>query len=596
MQTRSIAIMIAAIFTVAAFAQGPNSTGTYYSSVDGKRGENLKTALFGVIKEHTILDYSGLEDYYPDTDKRDDGKVWDMYSCITNYAWTANTGNATEGAGWNKEHAVPQSWFGEQSPMKSDIMHVLPTDAKINNMRSNYPYGEVGTVKSQSSQGWSKLGTCKTPGYSGTVFEPNDEYKGDFARIYFYMATCYEDKKLNQSTGAEVFDGSKYPFFKSWVIDMLLRWAAEDPVSQKEIDRNEGVYKHQKNRNPFVDYPGLEQYIWGEWKEVTFSYDNYVQPDDGPVPGAPFYVDPTEIDMDLVAIGTEAFCSFTVTPNEMDGDIFITTSAGEVDVTCIEGTETEPVEVTLYYTPTSVGKQTITVSLTNGTKTETVTVSLRAYSDVPVDYDFAKVTEDLDDWTGTYLIVYEPDKIALDASLQNIDKANNFQNVVITDGTITIDDIDYTQYAVTVTKSGDRYLMQGTSELYIGRTSSSNGLEASASPTLTNTFAVNGTDVDICSNAGTYLRYNTSASRFRYYRSGQDAIQLYRQVSAPTSINGSWVQEFKDSRAQWFITTGTSSLSADDWSEAYNVAGQRVDASYKGVVIVRGRKYLRGGR
>lgn len=574
---RYIAFISAAILTVAAFAQGPNGTGTYYRNADGKKGANLKSALFGVIKNHTTLSYGALEDYYPDTDKRDDGKVWDMYSCITNYGWRGNTGNATEGAGWNKEHSVPQSWFGEASPMKSDIVHVLPTDAKINNMRSNYPYGEVGTVKSQSAQGFSKMGKCKTSGYSGTVFEPNDEYKGDFARIYFYMATCYEDKKLNQSTGADVFDGSKYPYFKSWVIDMLLRWAENDPVSQKEIDRNAGIYKNQKNRNPFVDYPGLEQYIWGDWMDVAFSYDDYVQPGDYPVPGVPFYVDPTEIDLDYVAINTEAYCTFTVTPNEMDGDITITASNGEVDVTRIDADETEPVEVTFTYMPTVIGKQNISINVSNGKKNVEVTVSFRAYSDEPCDYDFAKVTEELDDWTGTYLIVYEPDKIVLDASLKDYDKSGNFQKVVISDHTISCDDIDYTKYAFTVTKSGDKYVMQGTSEMYIGRSSSSNGLDTSASPTLKNTFSMKGTDINICSDAGTFLQYNTGASRFRYYKSGQSAIQFYRQVTSPAPVS----------------VTSLSTFDAQQSAIIYNLQGQRVDDSYKGVVIINGKKYLR---
>ena len=574
MKHRIILIVGAAIFSIVAFAQGPNSTGTYYQGANGKKGQNLKSALYGIIKNHTTLSYSSLEDYYPDTDMRDDGKLWDMYSNITNYNFNGNTGNATEGAGWNKEHSVPQSWFGESSPMKSDIVHVIPTDAKINNMRSNYPFGEVGTIKNQSANGWSKIGTCKTSGYSGTVFEPNDEYKGDFARIYFYMATCYEDKKLNQSAGSNVFDGSTYPYIKTWALDMFLRWAEEDPVSQKEIDRNAGVYKNQKNRNPFVDYPGLEQYIWGDWQDVVFSYDNYVQPGDTPVPGVPFYVSPTTIDMGLVAINTEDTCTFTVTPNEMDGDITISASAGEVDVTRISSDETQAVTVTYSYTPRTLGKQTNIITVSNGTKSVAVTISLRAYSDEPIDYDFAKVTEDLEDWTGVYLIVYENEDndIVLDASLENLDKANNYKSVVISDNTISCDDVDYTQYAVTVTKSGSRYLMQGTSNLYIGRESTSNGLDVSNSPNLTNTFSMNGENVKICGDGGTYLKYNTGASRFRYYKSGQADIQIYRQAFTPTP-------------------TGINNLlSSEKRPSAYNLSGQKIGADYKGIVIIDGKK------
>ena len=186
-------ILLLALFASATWAQGPNNSGTYYQTADGKKGEALKTALFGIIKNHTTLSYSALEDYYVYTDKRPDGCVRDWYSNITNYDWNDDNGNSKEGAGWNKEHTVPQSWFGEASPMKSDIVHVVPTDAKINNMRSAYVIAEVGTVEKASANNYSLLGSCKTAGYSGKVFEPNDEVKGDIARIYFYMATCYQD-------------------------------------------------------------------------------------------------------------------------------------------------------------------------------------------------------------------------------------------------------------------------------------------------------------------------------------------------------------------------------------------------------------------
>lgn len=258
-------------------AQGPNNSGKYYRNASGTKGSVLKTALYNIINKHTTIAYSSLGNYYEKTDARADGKLWDMYSNITNYSFSNNGGNSSEGAGWNKEHSVPQSWFGEATPMKSDMFHVLPTDAFVNNMRGNYPYGEVGTPTKTSKNGFSKLGKCVTTGYSGTVFEPNDEYKGDFARIYFYMATCYENRmsSFTQSVGNTCFDGSKYPSFKSWFITMLLRWAENDPVSQKEIDRNNAVAKIQGNRNPFVDYPKLEQYIWGTNQDKVFSYDNY---------------------------------------------------------------------------------------------------------------------------------------------------------------------------------------------------------------------------------------------------------------------------------------------------------------------------------
>jgi len=270
--------LLLALFVSATWAQGPNNSGTYYQAANGKKGEALKTALFNIIKSHKTLSYSALEDYYEYTDKRPDGCVRDWYSNITNYDWNDH-GNNKEGAGWNKEHTVPQSWFGEASPMKSDIVHVVPTDAKINNMRSAYVIAEVGTVEKASANNYSLLGSCKTAGYTGKVFEPNDEVKGDIARIYFYMATCYQDKLKNWTKGEvkKVFTSDEYPGLQQWYLDMLFRWSQLDPIDDVERARNNAVASSdvQGNRNPFVDYPGLEHYVWGNKKDSIFSYDNY---------------------------------------------------------------------------------------------------------------------------------------------------------------------------------------------------------------------------------------------------------------------------------------------------------------------------------
>ena len=111
------------------------------------------------------------------------------------------------------------------------------------------------------------------------MFEPNDEYKGDFARTYFYMVTCYEEKLADwytsHSESRPTLDGKAYPGLSSWQLEMLMKWAKNDPVSEKEINRNNAVYDIQMNRNPFIDYPGLEEYIWGDKKDMAFSYDNY---------------------------------------------------------------------------------------------------------------------------------------------------------------------------------------------------------------------------------------------------------------------------------------------------------------------------------
>lgn len=242
----------------------------YYDSVGGKKGAAVKTALMGAIDDHTQRTYKDLWTDFRTTDCRPDGKVWDMYSSITNYVFgdDQNTGGGgREGADYNREHSMPKSWFHDGYPMYTDLFHLYPTDSYINNMRSNYPFGEVGTVSKQSSGGFSKLGSSAVSGYSGTVFEPADEYKGDFARTYFYMVTRYESQVAGWSS--DMLSGNAYPAFTDWALEVLLKWHRQDPVSEKEIDRNNAVFGIQHNRNPYIDYPVLAEFVWGELKEVA---------------------------------------------------------------------------------------------------------------------------------------------------------------------------------------------------------------------------------------------------------------------------------------------------------------------------------------
>ena len=283
---RHTMLLLAALITIGAAAAVPEGTGSYYQGADGKTGAELKTALCGIIYNRTKeLTYNELWTAFMTTDVRADGKIWDMYSGVTSYTpVTSGSTFSKEGDCYNREHSFPKSWFGgEVFPMYTDLHHLYPTDGYVNNRRSNYPFGETAGTTYISSGGHSKLGSCTTEGYTGTVFEPNDEYKGDFARTYFYMVTCYEEKLpdwyTNNAEAQPTLDGQTYPGLAAWQLKMLLRWAAQDPVSDKETARNQAVYEIQGNRNPFIDYPGLEEYVWGSMTEETFSYDSYAEPE-----------------------------------------------------------------------------------------------------------------------------------------------------------------------------------------------------------------------------------------------------------------------------------------------------------------------------
>ena len=260
-------LAISIVFITNAAGQIPAG---YYDPAAGKTGVALQAALHNIIKGHTVISYSGLWGAYYTTDDKPNGKVWDMYSDIPDgtpngnppYSYTFGNdqcGNYSgEGDCYNREHSWPKSWFNDTSPMNSDLFHIYPTDGKVNGMRDNYPYGTVSAPTWTSLNG-SKLGPCTWPGYSGVVFEPRNEYKGDFARTYFYMSTRYYTEDAGWA-GSPATNGAQ---LTPWALQLMLHWSNADPVSQKEIDRNNTVYGMQHNRNPFIDHPEYASLIWG---------------------------------------------------------------------------------------------------------------------------------------------------------------------------------------------------------------------------------------------------------------------------------------------------------------------------------------------
>lgn len=242
----------------------PNA-GSYYDSIDWNlTGADLKTSLYNLI---TITSpgwtYGELKSAYKSTDVRADGTVWDIYSDSTSYYLDDGFAGSysKEGDGFNREHTIPQSIFNQASPMRSDAFHVYPSDAYVNGRRSNYPHGEVtGTVTYTSNDG-CKLGYMSS-GYTGLVFEPMDQYKGDFARTYFYFVTCYQNK-LTSFDNWDGFSKDTYPSIAEPFLSTWIKWHEEDPVSEKELNRNEAIYSKQGNRNPFIDCPDAVELIWG---------------------------------------------------------------------------------------------------------------------------------------------------------------------------------------------------------------------------------------------------------------------------------------------------------------------------------------------
>ena len=308
------------IISLTVFAQIPAG---YYNAAVGKTGAGLKTQLFSIISTgYKAVSYDNLGDVYVTSDRTSTGNVWDIYStCDWNFGQKL-CGNYTYVCDcYNKEHSIPQSWFSSRTPMVSDAFHVYPTDGKVNGQRSNYPYGECSGGNTLSANALGKLGTSTFPGYSGTVFEPVDEFKGDLARTYFYFATRYEN--IMTSIGGASFSGNVYPALSDWSINLFLKWHRQDPVSQKETDRNNAIYAHQKNRNPFIDYPELAEYIWGtkngqSWTLNTTSEPTLLSPTSG-----------STIDFGTVSYQQNAQKSISILGSSLTGDLILSLSGND---------------------------------------------------------------------------------------------------------------------------------------------------------------------------------------------------------------------------------------------------------------------------
>ncbi|MGE4512774.1 MAG: endonuclease [Chryseobacterium sp.] len=267
----------------------------YYDGTSGLSGYALKSKLHDIISEKNInWHYGDLPDFYNQTDLDkyyDHGSenttlLLDIYSEIPTgpdaYEYTSAQiiGSAgAEGAGWNREHMMPQSTFYSNYPMYSDLFYVVPTDAKINQLRSNYPYGMVGSTIYYTFTNSSRIGNCAIPGvaYTGRVYEPIDEFKGDVARSLLYFAVRYQGKldtfnfnnNTNPASDTNPLDGTEERAYDPAYIVMLLQWHQQDPVSQREIDRNNAVYALQKNRNPFIDNPSWVNAIWNQTPDTV---------------------------------------------------------------------------------------------------------------------------------------------------------------------------------------------------------------------------------------------------------------------------------------------------------------------------------------
>lgn len=259
------------LFASTAFAQHD-----YFKDINGvKGGETIKNALHNIIKNHICISYgSGINStwgaFYTTDAVIEDNKrrVLDMYSDSIRYF--GEQGASIKNV-MNIEHCLPKSWWGStENDAYCDLHNLNPSDESANIRKSNRPLGELTTIT--WNNGVAYIGQANIDGSSENAYEPCDEYKGDFARTYMYMFTCYQDFTWTKTYMN--YENSSYPTLKPWAAEMLIKWHKQDPVSEKEINRNNAIYSIQGNRNPFIDYPQLADYIWGDSIDYTFRLPN----------------------------------------------------------------------------------------------------------------------------------------------------------------------------------------------------------------------------------------------------------------------------------------------------------------------------------
>ena len=350
---------------------------SYYLKMDGKKKEDLKTAAYEIIRPHTVVTYNSLfpqqfpkTDVYPELYQGAE-RWWEMYSDVVflvRNGWR----------GMNREHSFPKSWWGgDQNEAYTDLNHLYPSESDANMAKSNYPLGEVQTSTFDNGVTIVGYAVAGQGGGAAKVFEPADEYKGDFARTYFYMATCYQDYTWKYQY---MVQNGTYPTLKPWAQEMLLAWARQDPVSQKEIDRNEAVYEIQGNRNPFIDFPELAEYIWGSRTTETFWIKDQGGSVTPPVTGdaelfAP--IDGSALDFGQVAVGKSQTVELLINGINLTSALSVRVTGTDRKMFTILGVSGNQIpassinadtgyKLSVRYTPTSEGNHTAAITLYDG--------------------------------------------------------------------------------------------------------------------------------------------------------------------------------------------------------------------------------------
>lgn len=367
----------------------------YYNTLEGKSGQALKDAIQALTLQHTMLSYNSLWGYFVETDCRPEDRslVWDMYSDDTFYF------RGTRAAyGMNREHSLPKSWWYGYTEYDgyaayTDLNHLYPSEEEANLEKNYWPLGEVSNIlfdNGVTRVGYPKVGQG---GGASKVFEPDDRYKGDFARTYFYMAATYQHYEWKHTF---MLTNNHWKTLNDWSVELLCRWARADAVSDKELARNDAVQKAQNNRNPFIDIPTLFEYIWGNRQgEVFYLSDAGMSADTTSYTGDPELITPVQdavLDFGEVAIGKMLEYTIYIKGRGLNNPLSIQLYRDDykmfrIPVTTVSravanSAEGYPLKVTYY--PSSVGEHSARLLISDGGLVGSIGIELRAKcSEVP---------------------------------------------------------------------------------------------------------------------------------------------------------------------------------------------------------------------
>lgn len=570
---------------------------SYYTNVDTSSGQKLISSLRTIISTGAKdIGYDGVWDAYYTTDIKPGTTniIWDMYSNENYKVGTDQAGNyKVEGDKYNREHSVPKSWFDDARPMHNDLFHVYPTDGFVNGKRSNYPFGETDSPEYTSHNG-SKLGSSSFSGYSGKVFEPIDEYKGDFARTYFYMATRYNSEGKNTfsyENGPVVFKSS-YPFLTSYATNLFVKWHLEDPVSEKETNRNDAVYAIQKNRNPYIDHPEYVNDIWGGEYEaptptpstytvtysvgsgVTFSYSDNTKYTSGSLISKP-NVNPTKTGFEFVGwtanTNTRELWDFNTNKITKNTTLYPLFKASSPDA---------------FTNDVSAVKTQLLANYTS-TTTETGEVVASGYK---------KVTNASELSVGDKIIIVNDSKKLAMSTAQNKNN-RGVASVEISAGVINTLSSDVEVITLENGSSTGTFALKVNTGYLYAASSGDNWLRTQSDINANSSYKINITSgsasiVAQGSNTRNTIMYNNSANIFSSYASGQQAVSIYKETSGAGTVT-TYEPTDVAIKFNYYVSTDIYNAFVDDYDFAFEYDSSYITDVFFESVTYNGQKCVK---